>query len=285
MSVNINMATFKFNTNTLWSLQNLRIQTSNRIYAFMVEGYIKKSPLYPQIQQMRKNQQNKVATAKLIKKALTELGYTDAQLKIDKQNAKKADPIYQGLIHLEKQAATVLQGYLDQMPIYTNWLSKITGISTLTSAKIISIVGNITRFQKPSQLCSYFGVGDPALSKRVHGVQANYSPRAKALLLGVMADNQIKQKGQYNIVYYTRKALTLKTHPEWHNLNADGTKNTGKNMNPKHADKDARRVMMKRFLIEFWQASYKSLGLNPPTVPYVAQNPHHNMQPNIMPYP
>jgi len=100
-------------------------------------------------------------------------------------------------------------------------------------------------------------------------------------LHGVIGDNFLKQNSQYRIIYDERMKKTKVIHPEWHNLNPDGSKNTGKNMNPKHAYRDAIRVMMKRFLAEFWCAGYAAKGLEAPRKAYILTFPQHHEEPNI----
>jgi hypothetical protein len=78
----------------------------------------------------------------------------------------------------------------------------------------------------------------------------------------VIAESFIKQNSEpWRSIYNARKAHTLITHPEWHGIRAEGEKN----MNPGHADKDARRIMMKAFLLQFLVEYWRSYGKELPS--------------------
>lgn len=213
----------------------------------------------------RSKEADKKKTAKLIKTSLTELGYTEDQLHAEFLKGKRGDPFFSDLVKLEAKGEKILKTDLEKISVYSKFLTNVKGLGVLTSAQLIAIVGDITRFPNPSKLQSYLGIGNPLEQKRENGKTNNWNHEAKSLLLGVIADNLIKQKSPRKKIYDARKLQTLTTHPEWHNLNPDGTKNTGKNMNPKHADRDARRVMMQQFIIEFWRESYLAIGQTPPS--------------------
>jgi len=282
----MDMNNFKQNVRNLKAVQATRIKIGNGIYGSTIERLLANSPALAKIILMRRDPSvDKKETARTIKKALKDLGLTDEEISSKFKDAKKTDFYYSDLLKMEKRAEKeIVQPDLDKLRIYNGFLKLVTGLGTLTSAQLIAIVGDMERFKQPSSLWSYFGVGDAQKQKLKHGVTATWNPTAKSLLLGVIAENFIRQKGQYKIIYNERKKKTLTTHPEWHNLNPDGTKNTGKNMNPKHADKDARRVMMKRFLCEFWKAGYLAKGIQPPRNPYILNNPKHHLDPDIVAY-
>jgi hypothetical protein len=147
---------------------------------------------------------------------------------------------------------------------------------------LLATLGDITRFEDPSSLWHYCGVGNAETDKKRKGVECSYNPKMKSLLLGVMGDNLIKSRSQYNVIYYDRTERTKRTHPEWWHLNADGTKASGKNMHPKHGYRDGIRVMMKRFLCELWKAAYIAKGIVPPRNPYILNNPNHHLDPDIV---
>ena len=277
---------FKQNVRNLKAIQKTRIQIGNGIYGTMIEELLINSPYLSQIIALRRDRNaDKKKTAKLIKTALEELGITKEQLDVTYKKAKKEDPFYSDLHKMEHRGIEkYLEPDLEKMKIYTGYLKHIKGLGALTSAQLIAIVGDIERFKMPSSLWHYFGVGDPNANKLQHGKQATWNPKAKSLLLGTIGDNFLKQNSQYRIVYDQRTAKTKLTRPEWWHLNPDGTKATGKNMHPKHGYRDGIRVMMKRFLCEFFVASYKAKGLEPSADPWILTQPNHHRDPNIVEY-
>jgi hypothetical protein len=284
LSINFNI--FKQNVRNLKAIQKTRIQIGNGIYGTMIEELLRNSPHLKEIQMLRRDKEaDKKKTARLIKKALTELNIDEpTATKLYKQ-AKDEDLFYKDLVKIETNGTKkYLEPALAQMPIYTGYLANIKGLGALTSAQLIAIIGDITRFRNPSSLCTYFGVGDPTKSKLVHGVQANWNTKAKALLLGVIGTNFLRQHSQYKVVYDRRAEFTKRTKPEiWH-LDANGNKAKGKNMHPKHGYKDGIRVMMKRFLKEYFVAGYEAKGLIPPADPWILTQPNHNHDPQIVKY-
>ena len=84
------------------------------------------------------------------------------------------------------------------------------------------------------------------------------------------------------MIFESRKRKTLSTHPEWHNMLPDGSKNTGKNMHPKHAYIDARRVMVKRFMCELYDSWYRAEGIEPPALPYGVEIKGHHLEEKII---
>jgi hypothetical protein len=282
----MDMNNFKQNVRNLKAVQQTRIKIGNGIYGSTIERLLANSPALQTIIAMRRDRTaDKKKTARLIKKALNDMNFTDDQITVEFKNAKKADPFFGDLMKMERRAEKdILQPDLDKLAIYNGYLKNVKGLGALTSAQLIAIVGDITRFKNPSSLCHYCGVGDPNDSKLQHGKQATWNPKAKSLLLGTIGDNFLKQNSQYRVIYDQRTAQTKQTHPEWWHLNPDGTKATGKNMHPKHGYRDGIRVMVKRFLKEFFVASYQAQGLEPPADPWILLQPNHHRDPQIVAY-
>jgi len=279
----MNFKQFKRTVNELEAVEKLRIQIGNMAYGSMIEQTLVSSPYFNEIMKLRRSKDaDKKVTAKLIKKAILEAGLTEAELDAKFTKAKKEDVFHSKLIEAEKEGVKILERDLALMPLYTGYLKQVKGLGVLTSAKLLAILGDMTRFSMPSHLQSYCGLGNIEESKKKSDVQCNYNPKAKSLLLGVIGDNFLKHNSQYRVIYDERTKRTKLSHPDWWNLNPDGTKNTGKNMNPKHGFRDGVRVMMKRFLNELWAAGYTAKGLEPPRCPYILEFPQHHTEPNIL---
>lgn len=285
----MNIQQFKQNVRNLKAIQETRTKIGNGIYGTLKESLIKDSPLYPKIMEMRRNKSvDKKKTEGMIQKTIKEQGIDKKELDRLFKKAKKEDFYHKEISRILREGEKMLKRSLQQMPIYVNWLSQIRGMGVLTSAQLIAIVGDITRFDKPSSLTHYFGGHNDEEGRATRprrGKEASWNPKAKALLFGVIGDNFIKQRAIFRKIYDKRTAKTKRMHPEWWHLNPDGTKAKGKNMHPKHGYRDGIRVMMKRFLLEFWIASYQAKGLQPPRKPYSARfHPNQPFQP-IFPYP
>lgn len=289
----MNKEIFKRNVRNLKAIQETRIKIGNGIYAMIVEEAIKNSTLHSQIVELRRDKTaDRKVTARLIKKALKEVGKTNEELEREFKLQKKGDLFISGdkklkvsgLKTMERAAEKMLRKDLAQMELYTKFLAKVKGLGVLTSAQLLTIVGDMTRFPTPSSLWHYFGVHvkDGLAVNPKRGVESTWNPKAKALLLGVIGENFLRQNSPYRTIYDRRSAKTKRTKPIIWNMNPDGTKRKGKNMHPKHGYKDAIRVMMKRFLCEFWKAGYLAKGIQPPRNPYILNNPNHHLDPDII---
>ncbi len=104
---------------------------------------------------------------------------------------------------LEDQEAEVVRDIgkmLSQMPIYTEYLSKVAGVDVKTAAGLIAHVGDIRRFQNISCYMAYFGLHtvDGKAPRKSKGKMANWDQDGRALILGVIGDIFVKLKeGQY----------------------------------------------------------------------------------------
>lgn len=126
---------------------------------------------------------------------------------------------------------------------------------------------DIRRFPTVSSLWAYLRL-DPRKKKKGESTKANESLRA--YILGRMGPAFLGSHSPYASVYYARRNQT-ENREDW----SGGRK---------HADADANRIMMKRFLGELFNAWYVTVGLTPPE-PYVSARLCHQLDPPIVPPP
>lgn len=308
---------FKMYVTELYALDDTQTKTKNRWRAATTNSYIKHDESFPEIQRLRRIENNtdgdKKKIAKLIKEALVrELNRrfeaAGDDTRVDIKNVESyindianrsydADIFAQFYEIAEIDRIKDVENYMKtNLPVYS-WCNEVKGLGTKLTAKLLAGIDDIRRFPNPASLWSYCGVGDAAKSKRVDGQQLRHSPKMRATLYNLQ-ESFIKANSQYRVVYDKRKEKTIVTHPEWHNLIPCPIKNVGKdapktdvdgnltwaNKHPKHAHIDACRVMIKRFLAELFAAWYESLGMEPPAKPYGVEIQGHHEDPAIMPY-
>lgn len=310
-SIELSLTMEKFNmmSNQLFYIDDIQTSFSNQFRGLTINQFLAKSSNWNKIQELRRqeNDENsdketplKKERAKLEKISLVEV-INDPNITLENVNEyiyKIADEAYQlekscqTLEYLEKDYIRQLENYMNKLAVYSGYIKNVKGIGTKTAAKLIAGIGDIRRFSNPAKLWSYCGLGQfekdengqlKALKKKT-GVQLHHSPKMRALLF-VISENFIKAKSQYRIVYDDRKRRTLITHPEWYNLKPDGTPNEGNVSgagHPKHADTDAKRVMIKRFLAELFVAWYESLNIPVPCEPYGVEIQGHHKEPQIV---
>jgi hypothetical protein len=161
-----------------------------------------------------------------------------------------------------------LEGALLAFPIYTEYLSQITGIGRAMAGVLISEI-DITQCKYPSSLWRWCGLDvaedGKARSKRSeHLVDKEYidkngeiktkksitfSPFIHDKILGVLAGSLIRKGNvKYGKIYRDYKHR-LEHRPDW------------KATTKKHRDNAAKRYMVKMFMLDFYNAWRKIEGL------------------------
>ena len=266
----------------LWILDDVKTRISHQKRAEIQNTILAGTDEYPEILgMMRDKQTDREKIAARIKSALKGAGYTENDITAERDRSLAVNQTYQ-LMDIAKQATEkTLLGILLQQNIWTKYLQKVRGVNVLTASKLLYMVGDITRFIQPSKLVKYSGLAviDGKSDRLKRGEEATYKPELKALLLGVIGDNLIRSNSQYRRVYDERRAYTKVHRPEWGVHPHSKTKEYNAYY---HAD--AKRVMVKRFVVEFWKAGWLAAGLEVPTKPYPVAILGHDEEPDIVPY-
>lgn len=223
-------------------------------------------------------------TAKLVKKLLSEKlkaeGVSEEDFKKALVDIKKNYPPYQLLVKAEQASFKRLEPQLEAIPVYT-WMKDVKGLGVRFAVKLISKIRFIDRFENPSKLRTYCGTA-PGM-KKVGGVEANFNPELKGILLGQVAESFIKSNSQYKRVYDEKKAYYLRLHPEALAERPKGKKLTKEDWTKMKIHNYAKKTMINRFVVDLWMAWYLCEGKTPPRNPYIADVPHHTLEPMIVP--
>lgn len=183
----------------------------------------------------------------------------------------------------EKLLEQEFESILRRFPIYTEHLVKIKGLGPVTAAWIIGEF-DIEKATTVSKMWQFAGL-NPSLvrgKKRVmredgsltvqltdtliagdkftSGFVAPFNQRLRTALVGIMADNFIKQQNSYAIaVYYPYKArLEQESHYIWGVTDYRGspiyaeTDQIWKEVSKGHRDRAAKRYMVKMFLKDLY---------------------------------
>ena len=273
---------FESNARQLWTIDDAKSRISHQIRGMIKNTLIKKSPRYDELLAlMRDRDADKKEVAKQINDALEELGFTEADITELRDVELATNITYQALDIAKCEAEKMLLKSLEEMNIWNHYLKNVRGIGILTASKLLYEINGITRFNKPSKLVKYCGlaVNGDGVQRQRKGQVTDYKPSLKALLLGVIGDNFIKSNSQYRVVYDERRKHTKENRPEW------GVHPNGKKKEYlAHYHADASRVMVKRFLVEFWKAGWLAEGLEVPSKPYPVAILGHDEEPDIVPY-
>ncbi len=266
----------------LFVLDDVKTRIGHQTRAAAQNMLLGESEYYPEILKMQRDKgSDRKSIARLIKKALTERGYDNDAITELRDRKLATHGTYQLMDVTKRETEKALLGILMNRNIWTKYLQQVKGISVLTASKLLYHVGDVTRFSQPSKLMKYSGLSvvNGEADRLRKGEECSYKPELKALLLGVIGDNFMRSNSQYRRVYDDRKKYTAEHRPEW-GTNTK-TKKTGYKARY-HAD--AKRVMVKRFLIEFWKAGWLAEGLEPPTEPYAVRILGHDLESDIVSY-
>lgn len=202
-----------------------------------------------------------------------------------------------GLRDLEINAFKEVKRLLKGIPIWEQWIKLQKGVGPGIGGILVSSI-DITRSSTPSQLWSFCGLavivgadGVGHAPRPVKGQKLNYNSWLRSKLVKVAADCFIKANSPWRKVYddckhrrnsqrvpvcmacegsgvsrYTKtKSATRETHP------CDNCEGRGGNCkwgrSDAHRDQDARRIMMKMFLLQLW-TTWRTLEGLPVRVPY-----------------
>ncbi|RDJ35482.1 MAG: hypothetical protein DWQ19_11745 [Crenarchaeota archaeon] len=136
---------------------------------------------------------------------------------------------------------------LENHPVYTQWLQHIKGIGPVVAGGLISLIGDIDRFDSVSKLWAYAGysVDNGKVQKRKKGVASNWKNKIRTHCYNIV-DSFIKQRTSvYRELYDAEKA---RQRPK---VESDG-----------HAHNRAVRKVAKVFLQHYWVVSRELAGFS-----------------------
>jgi hypothetical protein len=169
---------------------------------------------------------------------------------------------------MEKKIMKAVKQELKGYPIWTEYLQHIKGVAAGTAAGLIGIIDNvgIKHFNKCSSMRHYFGVypKNGVAARRKKGDNITYNPKAKTLVLGIMAQNFIRSKSPYAEIYYKEKErqLAIVYTPGELKAKYNGYKKDDVRLSKGHAQARAYRKMMQVFLNHLWCVWRQMEGLS-----------------------
>ena len=266
-------------------IQKTRVAIATRLYSSNVESIVRSNKNYAKLLAARKNKDaDRKETAKLTKKLLNEqlkiMGIPEEDFAKQLETIKKNYAPYQQIVVAEKVAFKIIEPQLKEIGIYA-WMVEVRGLGLRYAVKLISKIRDIQRFENPSKLRTYCGCA-PGLVRHA-GMEANFNPELKGVLLGQVAENFIKNKSQYKRIYDEKKAYYLQLHPEALAEKTKGRKYTKEDWTKLKIHNYAKKTMINRFLVDLWMAWYLKDGVVPPKNPYIADVPHHSLEPMVVP--
>jgi len=149
--------------------------------------------------------------------------------------------IHKSLLSDEKAITKFLKDWVEDLPIWQQWLKHVKGVGAVLTAKLIAYSGDIRRFSTVGKYWAYFGQAPGQVRRK--GEKANYSPVRKAFAWN-LSESLIKAGGIYAEIYRIRAEYELT-----------------KGVSPTHARNRARRYVRKLFLQHFYAKSKELLGL------------------------
>lgn len=181
------------------------------------------------------------------------------------------ETLFQEALNMDKVEAMLLKtmkNFGNSVGPAWDWVNGIKGMGESTSAQLFALIDDIGKFDTVSKLWRYAGMAviEGEAERTTRGEKSHFNRDLKTLLLGVVADNFVKQQTPIYIdIYYAEKERQRRLHPEPEQ--ASGKKLWSKDYTPMHIDRMARRKMMKIFLQHLWLKWREFEGL-PVSDPY-----------------
>jgi hypothetical protein len=275
----------RFLVESYYDIQKLRIETFNRIVA-----YIKNNPQkFSQLKRVtqRSNASHKIsetqafcASHKVSEPhiARASLGGHETHIHLAVKPSIIAKAIISGkikppkeiselvwyhnsLYETEKQLAKRLKAWSKHHPIRIHFLNRIQGIGGVLASGIIAWLHPISRFPNISKLWSYCGLAPK--HKRKRGEKLNYNPRLKTLMwkIATSFEKQNPAKSHYRCIYDQKKQY-YQQRPDL--KQAIEQKQKGAKL---HIRLLTLRYTAKRFLADLW-LQWRKLERLPITKPY-----------------
>jgi len=169
---------------------------------------------------------------------------------------------------LARQYGKIVEG----LPIWNEWLVNIHGVGPDIAGQVISMLGDIKRFERISNLWSYSGYGlyDDKFQSLHKGHKHNYNTRMRCLMYKLVTNGFImhKKDSYYGKLYDEFKRVDREKHPE----KVESNKNTGQKYSytDMHIHLRAIRKVAKVFLKDLWLV-WRDLEELPIEEPYEVQ--------------
>jgi hypothetical protein len=207
----------RFLVESYYDIQKLRVETFNRIVA-----YVKSNP--EKFSQASCETQNKSASHvpsetqagstsheadgtrdnRAVKPSVIAKALVSGKIKPTKEISELVW-YHNSLYETEKQLAKRLNAWSKHHPIRIHFLNRIQGIGRVLSSGVIAWLSPISRFPNISKLWSYCGLAPQ--HKRRRGEKLGYNPRVKTLMWKVATsiEKQNPAKSFYRRIYEQKK--------------------------------------------------------------------------------
>ena len=151
--------------------------------------------------------------------------------------------VHKRLAAIERDISKRCKYHIRDMPIWSEYLEKISGIDVRLGASLIALVASPARFANVAKLWRYFGLDpvDGAARKRKKGETASWSAEGRMLCYKI-ADSFIKVGKGYRELYDQFKAREVEMNE---------TRTDDKRISDGHVNNRARRRTVKLFLAHF----------------------------------
>jgi len=271
----------KFLVENYYDIQKLRVETFNRIVAYVKSHDILENH-NANASRIKDGTHEKLASQNNIGDHLDNASHADKpSILAHKIVSLKVEPpkeisdlvwFHNTLHETEKQLRKRLDAWSKHHKLRLNYLRYIKGIGPILSSALIAWLQPISRFPNISKLWAYCGLSPT--QKREKGKRLNYNPKLKTLMwkIATSFEKQNPEKSQYRRLYDKQKDYYMNREDLKAKIKAKekGIKGHIRNM--------TLRYVVKRFLADLWITWRKLEGL-PITLPYIiGKGAHSNFE-------
>ena len=253
-------------TESYYDLQHLRIETFNRIVAYVKSHERIETQVIDASHHYVETHKKTADNTKKFSTIANQMVNGKIEVPADIGNIVW----YHNMLHeTEKELAKRLNAWSSKHPIRIRYLSLIRGIGPVFSSALIAWLSPISRFDNISRLWSYSGLAPG--QKRVRGQKLGYNPRLKTLMWKIASsfEKQNAKRSVYRKLYDEKKKYLLK-RPDL--AKAIRKKEKGARL---HVRLLAMRFVEKRFLANLW-LTWRAMEKLPVTKPYAIDQMEHS---------
>ena len=192
----------RFVVETYYDYQKIRTALMNRVRAFVMEKLGETND--------KKEDEDKSLGAKWTDKIIVEKleQLIEENHGQDKKEIKAMHKTVVQAIIMEKSMNPLMDCFVKEEPIYSDWLLHQKGVGVCMAANLIGFLGYCEKFSTPSKLWAYTGlaVRNGDIQKRKKGELSNWNTKVKTLMYKI-ATQMLKAKGRWYDLYIQFKTF------------------------------------------------------------------------------
>jgi len=279
---NLELEMIKFSVGSYYDYQHVRCLTQNRFRNLLRRKLLELGDEPEEKKEDEEKSYGKEWSDKEIKELINTAKEQGKLTAKDEEMLNTLNALGDDSKKFEKAYLNKINGYVENEQLYTEYLSKISGVGGVIAAGLLGYCGYCEKFDTVSKLWSYAGMGiyNGDIQKLRAGEKANWNPKLK-VLCWKLGDSFVKCGKGYRKLYDQFKATYLAREDiiEAHKKMAAEKRKKDKSYKgdmgyKAHIHAMAKRKVVKLFLSHLWVTARTMKGL-PVREPYAMEKLGH----------